>query len=214
MVHHASRLTRAAITTTVVMLGIAGTAIATPAFASAPAHSTHQLTCLNGGGYTRLKMAPAPITVFGSLQASQSATFSVQAQNGTTCVAGTVVYVDVSSHVNGDVLAPQTPSECGNTTSIGYGYVACTTDATGKVVLVYTTPSTIPDSGTVEVNVAELVLACERRRPRLVSLPDGVPVQWRRRSRTAAPWSRASPLATRSRSPVPEAPLSRTTPST
>jgi hypothetical protein len=154
MVHQASRLTRAAITTTVAMLGIAGTAIATPAFASAPTHATHQQTCLNGGGYTRLKMAPAPITVFGSLQASQSATFSVQAQNGSTCVAGTVVYVDTSSHVNGDVLAPQTASNCGNTTSIGSNYVACTTDSTGKVVLVYTTPSTIPDSGTVEVNVA------------------------------------------------------------
>ena len=154
MMHHASKLTRAAITTTIAVLGIAGAAIATPALASAPIHSTHLQTCLNGGGYTRLKMTPAPITVFGSLQASQSATFSVLAQNGSTCVAGTVVYVDMSSHVNGDVLSPQTPSECGNTTSIGYGYVACTTDSTGKVVLVYTTPSTIPDSGTVEVNVA------------------------------------------------------------
>jgi hypothetical protein len=154
MVHQASRLTRAAVITAVAALGIAGTTIATPVFASAPGHSTHQQACLNGGGYTRLKMTPAPITVFGSLQASQSATFSVLAQNGSTCVAGTVVYVNMSSHVNGDVLSPQTPSECGNTTSIGSGYVACTTDSTGKVVLLYNAPSTIPDSGTVEVNVA------------------------------------------------------------
>jgi hypothetical protein len=154
MVHHASRFTRAAITTTIAVLGIAATTLATPASAGARVHATHQQTCLNGGGYTRLKMNPAPITVFGSLQAGQTATFSVQAQNGTTCVAGTVVYVDISSHVNGDVLSPQTPSECGNTTSIGFNYVACTTDSTGKVVLLYTTPSTIPDSGTVEVNAA------------------------------------------------------------
>jgi hypothetical protein len=154
MVHHASRLTRVAITTTVAALGIAALAVATPAFASAPTHATHQQTCLNGGGYTRLKLAPAPITVFGSLQPSQSATFSVQATNGSTCVAGTLVYVDMSSHVNGDVLAPQTPSDCGDMTQIGSNYVACTTDSTGKVVFVYTAPSTIPDSGTVEVNVA------------------------------------------------------------
>ena len=150
MVHHASRLTRAAITTTIAVLGIAATTFATPASAGAQGHATQ--TCLTGGGYTRLKMSPAPITVFGSLQASQSATFSVQAVNGSTCVAGTVVYVNISSRVNGDVLAPQTPSECGNTTQISFNEVACTTDAIGKVVLVYTAPSTIPDSGTVEVN--------------------------------------------------------------
>jgi hypothetical protein len=152
MVHHASRLTRAAITTTIAVLGIAATTFATPASAGAQGHATHQQTCLIGGGYTRLKMSPAPMTVFGSLQASQSVTFSVQAQNGLTCVAGTVVYVNISSRVNGDVLAPQTPSECGGTTQISFNEVACTTDATGKVVLVYTAPSTIPDSGTVEVN--------------------------------------------------------------
>ena len=152
MVLHASRLTRAAVITTVTMLGVAGAAFGTPAFAGAQGHAARQQTCVVGGSYTRLKTIPTPITVFGSLQASQSATFSFQAINGSSCVAGTVVYVYINPHVNGDVLAPQTPSQCGNATSIGSNPVACTTDTTGKVTLLYTAPSTIPDSGTVEVN--------------------------------------------------------------
>jgi len=46
--------------------------------------------------------------------------------------------------VNGDVLAPQTPSQCGNATSIGSNPVACTTDSNGKVTVIYTAPSTAP----------------------------------------------------------------------
>jgi hypothetical protein len=150
MVHKASALTRAVIAITV--LGAAGGAIATPVFAGARHPAARQVTCQTGGSYTRIRMSPAPMATFGSLQASQSATVTVHVLNGNTCVAGTTVYVNMSSHVSGDTLAPQTPSQCGGTTQIGSGEVACTTDSTGNVTLVYTAPSTLPDAGTVEVN--------------------------------------------------------------
>ena len=143
MVHKASALTRAVIALTV--LGAAGGAIATPVFAGARHPAARQVTCQAGGSYTRIHMSPAPMAIFGSLQANQSATVAVHVLNGNICVAGATVYVNMSSHVSGDTLAPQTSSQCGGTTQIGSGEVACTTDSTGNVTLVYTTPSSLPD---------------------------------------------------------------------
>ena len=74
---------------------------------------------------------------------------------GTFAWLGATVYVNMSSHVSGDTLAPQTPSQCGGTTAIGSGEVACVTDSTGNVALVYTAPSSLPDAGTVEVNTQD-----------------------------------------------------------
>jgi hypothetical protein len=152
MMHRASTLTRAALTITVALLAAAAGTIAMPAVAGAASHTTHQQTCQVGGSYTHIRFSPAPIALAGSLQPGQSATFFMQPLNGTTCVAGATVWVDVSSHVNGDVLAPQTPAQCGNTTQISLNYVGCTTDSTGRVFLTYTAPSTLPDAGNVEVN--------------------------------------------------------------
>jgi hypothetical protein len=153
MVLKASALTRAVIALTV--LGAAGGAIATPVLAGARHPAVRQVTCQTGGSYTRIHMSPAPMATFGSLQAGQSTTVTVHVLNGNICVAGVTVYVNMSSHVSGDTLAPQTPSQCGGTTQIGSGEVACTTDSTGNVLLVYTAPSSLPDAGTVEVNIQD-----------------------------------------------------------
>jgi hypothetical protein len=148
MKHSASAFTRAA-----VVLAVVGAASA--AVASAPVDAgvgRAAQTCQVGGSYTRIKMLPAPIAVFGSLQASQTASFSAQATNGNICVSGVVVWVQLGSHVSGDSLIVQNPSQCGGSTTIGGFFVACTTDATGNVALTYEAPFTLPDVGVVEVN--------------------------------------------------------------
>jgi hypothetical protein len=97
-------------------------------------------------------MSPAPIAVFGSLQPDQSSSFFVEPLNGTRCVTGSVVYVNISSRVSGDLLVPQSSAQCSGAAQISVNEVACTTDTTGKVYLTYTAPASLPDSGTVEVN--------------------------------------------------------------
>jgi hypothetical protein len=150
MTHKVSALTRAAIM--IAVLGAAG-AVSTPVFAGAQSHAIRTVTCQTGGSYTRLRFSPAPMAVFGSLQAGKTTTFSAQPLNGKACVAGVTVWININPHVSGDSLAPQNPSQCGGTTSIGSSYVGCTTDSNGNVPLVYTAPSTLPDTGVVEVNV-------------------------------------------------------------
>jgi hypothetical protein len=113
-----------------------------------------QQTCPPGSTYTHIRMSPAPIATFGSLQASQSATFFVAPLNGNACVVGAVVYVSKTQGVSGDSVSIQVPSQCGGATLLTSTPIACTTDSTGKVNFTYTAPSTIPDHGVAEVSAS------------------------------------------------------------
>jgi hypothetical protein len=148
MMHKASALTRAAVVLAV--LGAGSAAIASSPVDAGVGRAAQ--TCQVGGTYTRIRMLPAPMAVFGSLQANQTASFSAQATNGNLCVSGTVIYLILTNHVSGDSLIVQNPSQCGGATTIGSSFfVGCTTDATGKIPLTYKAPSTLPDTGVVQV---------------------------------------------------------------
>jgi hypothetical protein len=105
-------------------------------------------TCVSGG-VTRIKMTPAPIATFGSLQAGQSANFSALALNGTTCDAGATISLNVSGGP-GTVFVPS--SQCFGRTQLGSSSIQCVTDSTGNVAMTFTVPNVLPAQGSVEVN--------------------------------------------------------------
>jgi hypothetical protein len=128
--------------------------MATPARVVAASNTSHPQQCAVGTTYTHIRMNPAPLADFGSLQSRQSVSFFVQPLNGTACVSGAVVYVSLTQDVAGDSVSVQIPSECGGATTVNSAPVACTTDSTGKLNFTYTAPATIPDHGGVEVTAA------------------------------------------------------------
>lgn len=103
----------------------------------------------SGSAVTRIKMTPQPIAQFGSLQAGQSAPFAAQALNGLNCVAGAQIALNVSV---GPGTVFVSPSMCGGATQLGSTSTVCTTDSTGRVAMTLTTPSSIPPTGSIEVN--------------------------------------------------------------
>jgi hypothetical protein len=94
-------------------------------------------------------MMPDPIAAFGSLQAGQSSAFSAVALAGSRCVAGANINLNLSGGP-GSVAVP--PNACGGANRLGGTAIACTTDSTGSVAMIFAAPSPLPDGGTVEVN--------------------------------------------------------------
>ncbi len=113
--------------------------------------SPRQVSCVSGGSVNRLKFPTQPIATFGSLQAGQSANFSVLALNGNICVSGATVSLSVTGGP-GTVFIPA--GQCGGKTTLGSSSVHCTTDANGTVQMTFTTPSILPATGSVEVNAS------------------------------------------------------------
>jgi hypothetical protein len=136
---------------TVVLAGAAsvtGAAIVRSAPAPAPAQCTNP-----GTAYTHVRMSPEPIATAGSLQGGQSATWFAQALDGTLCVPGATIWLVEISHVSGDSMTVS-PSQCGGSSIVGTTPIACTADSSGKVSITYTSPTTIPDQGTVQMTGA------------------------------------------------------------
>jgi hypothetical protein len=102
-------------------------------------------------------MSPQPIATAGSLQGGKSVTFFAEAMNGTHCVPGATMYFIELSNVSGDSMTVPA-AQCGGQTVVGTTTpVACTADANGKVLLTYTTPTTIPDTGVLELAAADSI---------------------------------------------------------
>jgi len=137
--------------------GVAGSAVAR----SAPGVTNAAAPCTTPGSqYTHVRMNPAPIALAGSLQASQTVTWFAEALDGTLCVPDATIWMQDLSDVSGSVVGLPA-AQCGGQSTLPAAAsgrpgnpVACTTDSTGRVTMTYTTPSTIPDQGTVQITGA------------------------------------------------------------
>jgi hypothetical protein len=140
----------AAVTIVVAGVGtVAGTAIAR----SAPGISNATAPCVSPGTpYNHVRMNPGPIALAGSLQSGQSVPWFAEALDGTLCVPGATIWMQIVSDVSGD-SATVSASQCAGQTRLTYQYaIPCVADATGKVYVTYTAPTPVPDQGTVQIN--------------------------------------------------------------